>query len=86
MRILDISEATSPLREYARKISDESVIITDDGKPVAALVPIGNADLETVELSSDPEFLRIIEASRALRNSTEVISSEEARKQLQLES
>ena len=85
MIILDITEATGPLREYAQKIADGPVIITDDGKPVAALLPVGNADLETVELSSNPEFLRIIESSRALRESTEGISSEEVRKRLESE-
>lgn len=58
------------------KISDEAIheslegpeaqplIITKDGKPFAALVPLPETDLETATLSLDPGFLAIIERSR----------------------
>lgn len=45
---------------------NETVVATEHGKPVMALMPIENADLETVSLSTDPRFVELIERSRAL--------------------
>jgi prevent-host-death family protein len=50
MKTIELVQATAPLAEYAQEVSKELVIITVGGKPVAALVPIENADLETVTL------------------------------------
>ncbi len=58
MRTIDITKATAPLAEYAQEASKEPVIVTADGKPVAALVAIENADLETVTLAPISSFLR----------------------------
>ena len=54
MKTLGLANATAPLAEYARDVAKEMVILTEDGKPVAALVSIENADWETVVLSDHP--------------------------------
>jgi len=64
MRTLEITQATAPLAEYARNLDQESVIVTINGQPVAALVPIENADAETASLSTNAKFLDLIERSR----------------------
>jgi len=51
--------------------------VTNQGRPVAALVPIENADLETVSLSTNRQFLDLIEWSRARIRAEGGISSEE---------
>ena len=51
--------------KVCRASSWEAVVITRRGKPVAALVPIKKADLESVAISTNPEFLKIIQESRA---------------------
>ena len=56
MKILERARATGSLAKYARDLNKEPVILTVGGKPVAALVPIENADLETVTLSTIPSF------------------------------
>jgi len=84
MKILEMAKATAPLAEYARDVSKEPVILTVDGRPIAALVPIENADLETVALSTHPQFLALIERSRARQKSEGGISSEEMRRRLGL--
>jgi prevent-host-death family protein len=66
MKTLDMKDATGELASYAPQVRREPVVVTDHGKPVMALVPIENADLETVSLSTDPRFLALIERSRAL--------------------
>jgi len=82
MKTLEISKATAPLAEYAREVSTEPVILTVDGKPVAALVCIENADWETVTLSTHPGFLDVIERSRARRAAEGGLSSQEMRRRL----
>ena len=44
MKTVEVAEATLPLSDYARGVKKEPVIITKEGKPVAALVSITNAD------------------------------------------
>lgn len=84
MRTLEMVKATAPLVEYVRDISIEPVILTVNGKPVAALVSIENADLETVTLSTHSQFLALIERSRARQKAEGGISSAEMRRRLGL--
>ena len=84
MKTLEMAKATAPLAEYARDVSKEPVILTVDGKPVAALVSIENADLETVTLSTHPQFIRLIEQLRTRQEAEGGISSEEMRRRLRV--
>jgi antitoxin (DNA-binding transcriptional repressor) of toxin-antitoxin stability system len=85
MKILDIAEATAPLASYTSDIKQEPVIVTINGKPIAALVAIENADLETVSLSTNPAFLALIEHSRARHSTEGGLSSAEMRRRLGLD-
>jgi prevent-host-death family protein len=82
MKTLEMAKATAPLAEYARDVSREPVILTVRGKPVAALVSVENADLETITLSTRPQFIALIERSRARQRAEGGISSEEMRRRL----
>ena len=84
MKTVELSKATASLKAYARDVSKEPMIVTIEGKPVAALVAIDNADLETVTLSTHPQFLALIERSRARQKSEGGISSKELRRRLGL--
>jgi antitoxin (DNA-binding transcriptional repressor) of toxin-antitoxin stability system len=86
MRTIEMNQATAPLAEYAEEVSQEPLILTVDGKPVAALVAIENADLKTVTLSTNPQFLALIERSRACQKAEGGISSSEMRRRLGIES
>lgn len=77
MTIIDKSDATATLAEYTAKLSGDAVIITSDGHPVAALVPLENADIETVSLSTNRQFIELIERSRSQVKSAGGISSVE---------
>lgn len=55
--------------KWAKDVKKEPVIVTSDGKPVAALVSVKNADLEMVKLSTHPQFIALIEQSRARHKS-----------------
>ena len=54
------------------------------GKPFAAIVPIRNADEETVSLTTNRKFLAIIERSRSRTKKEGAISSKELRRRLGL--
>lgn len=84
MKTIEQKEATEALAKYVSQMADEPMIVTVKGKPIAALVPVNNSDMETVSLSSNPEFLALIERSRARHKEEGGISSEEIRRRLGL--
>jgi antitoxin (DNA-binding transcriptional repressor) of toxin-antitoxin stability system len=85
MKRLELEKATAPLRNYARDVKKEPVVLTSGGKPVAALFAITNADLETITLSTHPQFIALIERSRMRQKAGGGISSKEVRRRLGIE-
>jgi len=53
------------LAECAQDLEDEVVVLKLNDKPVAAIVPLEALDDETWRLSISPDFLAIVERSRA---------------------
>jgi antitoxin (DNA-binding transcriptional repressor) of toxin-antitoxin stability system len=82
MKTLEVAQATAPLADYARDVKNEPLILTMNGTPVAALIPLENADVETVTLSTHPQFLALIERSRTRQKTEGGISGEEMRRRL----
>jgi prevent-host-death family protein len=82
MRIVDKAEATASLADYAAEAEQEPVVVTSQGKPIAVLIAIENADLETISLSTNRAFIDLIERSRARQRAEGSISSEELRRRL----
>ncbi|MCY2994526.1 MAG: type II toxin-antitoxin system prevent-host-death family antitoxin [Planctomycetota bacterium] len=80
MKVIEKDDATATLGEYAEDIDGGPVIVTNHGQPVAALVAIENADMETISLSTNRQFLDLIERSRARARTEGGISSEEMRR------
>jgi len=65
VKTLELRKATGSLAAYVGDAQKGPVVFTVKGDPVAALVPVTNADLETVSLGSNRRFLRLIERSRS---------------------
>jgi antitoxin (DNA-binding transcriptional repressor) of toxin-antitoxin stability system len=84
MKVIEMKDATGSLAEYAGRVDVEPVVVTVDGRPVAALVALENVDLETVALSQNPKFIELIERSRARHEAEGGISSAEMRRRLGL--
>ena len=84
MKIFEISESNVTLTEYISSLTEEPVIITRDGQPIAALVAFEDADMETITLSANPKFIALIEQSRVRRRAEGGISSTEMRRRLGL--
>jgi PHD/YefM family antitoxin component YafN of YafNO toxin-antitoxin module len=63
MKAIEISTALKPLAEYASEL-DDFVVLTADNKPVAAIVSLKNVDPESLALSTNAEFMSIVEQAR----------------------
>lgn len=79
LRQVDIADATEPLAQYAQSMEEGLLVVTRDGQPIAVVIAVDNADLETVSLSNHPGFLEIIERSRARQKREGGLSSAEVR-------
>ena len=84
MKTLELTDATAPLADYAREIEQEPIVLIINGKPIAILLSLEDMDLETVTLSSNPQFLALIERSRKRQNVEGGLSSDELRRRLGL--
>jgi antitoxin (DNA-binding transcriptional repressor) of toxin-antitoxin stability system len=84
MKTLEVADAIAPLSEYALDLNNESMILTVDGRPVAALVAIDNADLETAFLSTNAQFMALIERARSRHKTEGGVSAQEMRQRLGL--
>jgi len=82
MKTVEIDDATKSLGECAQGMGDGPLVVTRNGQPVAVLLPIDNADLETVSLSSNPRFMDLIERSRSRQREEGGLSSGEVRRRL----
>jgi len=82
MKTIEKAEATDSLAKYAEHAEDFPLVITDHGHPIAALLPVPNADLETISLSADADFLALIARSRQRQEREGGISSQQMRNRL----
>jgi hypothetical protein len=73
-----------PGSEYATKARKAPVVVYKR-KPFAAVIPLGNADNETLALSTNRKFLKIIDRSRARVKREGGISAGKLRRHLGLE-
>ena len=64
MKTVDINDARDSLGQYARELNRETIVVTEKGRTIAALVPIADADIGSVDLASNPDFRAILEQAR----------------------
>ena len=65
MKTIELSDASRPLADYASELEEQITLLTVGSRPVAAIVPLKGLDRESLALSAHPEFLDLIERSRA---------------------
>jgi hypothetical protein len=82
MKTMELTDAARPLVEYARSAAGEPLILTADHKPVAALFLLDDIDEESLKLSTDPRFLRIVRAAREEAAQGKLISLEEMKREM----
>lgn len=84
MKTVEMSEATAPLSEYARRARKDTVVVTRRGKPLAAVVRLDSDDWEDFVVSQDPGFIEVIKRSEARYKAEGGISLEEMRRKYAL--
>jgi PHD/YefM family antitoxin component YafN of YafNO toxin-antitoxin module len=80
MKTINLSDATAPLAEYVKQMEGEPITIMHKGVALAVLAPAGNDDYESVQMSTNPEFIALLEKSRKSIREGRSFSGEEARK------
>jgi hypothetical protein len=85
MKRIDGVKATLSLEQYARELEHEPLVLTDGGHAIAALVPINDADLESMALSLSPKFQAVIERSREEHRNGASLSADDVRRELGIE-
>jgi antitoxin (DNA-binding transcriptional repressor) of toxin-antitoxin stability system len=85
MKKIEINQATNSLGQYARELEKEPLVLTDEGHPIAALMPIDDADLEIMTLRSSPKFQALIERSRQEHRNGASLPAEQVRRELGIE-
>ncbi len=85
-KIVPVRELRSNLSQLLSDVADrrDHVLVTRNGRPAAALVPIGEYEAleETAEILSDPDAVAALEAGLAELSRDEVVSLEDLRVEL----
>ncbi len=82
MKTIELAQATSPLADYIEGVHSEPLVITDHGTPTAVILPLVGTDLETLSLSTNPDFIALIERSRSRIRQEGGISAAEMRRRV----
>ncbi|OCR00398.1 hypothetical protein BCD67_12860 [Oscillatoriales cyanobacterium USR001] len=82
MKTIELSTASQPLSAYAEELTGETVILTLNGKAIAAVVSLKEGDRESLSLSMNPEFAEIIEKAREEFKVGKKLSLEEMKREV----
>jgi hypothetical protein len=82
VKTLELRKAGGSVATYVGDTKKGPVIFTVKGDPVAALVRVTNADLETLSLGSNRRFLQMIARSRTAWKAKGGLSAGEVRRRL----
>src|SRR5437870_13443959 len=82
MKTLELRNASRSLADYAADLDSESLVITSNKKPVAALVSVKGADRESLALSLSPDFAKIIRCARSEAKKGKVSSLKQVKEEL----
>ncbi len=77
-----MNNASKPLVEYAARLGDEGIVFTSRKKPVAALVSVKGADAESLALSMNARFMKLIRRARAEVSRGKVVSLERVKQDI----
>ena len=85
MEKIEVTLATNSLEQYARELDEEPLVLTERGRAIAALMPIDDANFESLALSLSPKFQALIERSREEHRNGASLSADEVRRELGIE-
>ena len=84
MRNIEVTQANDSLGQSVRHLAGEPLVVTEDGVPIAALVPIDELDLEALALGENPRLMAILEEARSQCRQGQGLTSEAVRRELGL--
>jgi prevent-host-death family protein len=84
MKTIEINDASSPLAQYVPGARKEPLVVVKNGKPVVAIFSVDGMDQESLSLSTNPEFLGMLERSRERYRVEGGLSTDEVRRRLGL--
>ena len=79
-KTIQLSKATESLATYIQDLDGGPIVVTNRGRAIAAVIPVNDADAETISLSQNPKFRAIINQSRARQKREGGLSSDEMRR------
>lgn len=84
MKTIELKKAPPAVFTLAKGTKRESFVFTADGRPVAALISVRKIDREALSLSLNPDFIGLIQRSRASLERTGGMSLREVRQHLRV--
>jgi PHD/YefM family antitoxin component YafN of YafNO toxin-antitoxin module len=82
MKAIQLPKELQPFVEVIEAAGEEPLVFTEKQRPVAMLVSLRKVDRESLALSTNPEFLRIIERAREEIQAGQTTSLEEVERKL----
>ncbi len=79
MKKIELTKAGASLAEYVRGGGEGTVIVTIDGRPVAALLDISQLDWELLDIKTLPLFVTTLKAIQDKLKSGQGVSDAEGR-------
>jgi hypothetical protein len=84
MKLVPVEKTDLTVREIAQLAKEGPVILTQKGKPLAAVKDLSGADWESISLANNPRFAALIEESRRSFREEGGIGIDELRQELGL--
>jgi len=82
VKTIEMSTASKPLSGYANELDEDVVVLTLHDKPIAALVSLRDVDSESLSLSTNRDFLAIIDRAREEFREGRTLSLEEVKREV----
>src|SRR2546423_13471300 len=84
MKTVEFVKANKPLRDYAKRVDQEAVVVVKNGKPLAVLSSAKGMDAESIALANNPKFVAIIQKARARHKKQGGAPIEEMRRRMSI--
>ena len=84
MKAMKLPKELQSFLDVAESAEEETLVFTKKKRPVAALISLRKVDRESLALSTNPQFLKIIESSRKQVRKGKTISLEALQKKFRI--
>jgi hypothetical protein len=85
VKTVEIKAGSITLRDAVRALGGAPYAVTDNGRPVAVLLPVTDVDLETIALSLNPKFCALLVKSAERQTRDGGLTDAEVRRALGME-